>query len=64
MEKPWIRDPGWRNLGSGIRDKHPGSATLVDMIYHTATILSGAERETAQEAECTWHKRGNTALDQ
>jgi hypothetical protein len=30
-----IRDPGWRqfrsgmeNVGSGIRDKHPGSATL------------------------------------
>jgi hypothetical protein len=28
-----IRDPGWRQLGSGmeksrIRDKHPGSATL------------------------------------
>ena len=24
-----IRDPGWRQFGSGIRDKHPGSATLV-----------------------------------
>jgi hypothetical protein len=29
-----IRDPGWRQLGSGIeksriRDKHPGSATLL-----------------------------------
>jgi hypothetical protein len=31
-----IRDPGWKNsdpglkkVGSGIRDKHPGSATLV-----------------------------------
>jgi hypothetical protein len=28
-----IRDPGWRQFGSGmeksrIRDKHPGSATL------------------------------------
>jgi hypothetical protein len=22
-------DPGWKKLGSGIRDKHPGSATLV-----------------------------------
>jgi hypothetical protein len=22
-------DPGWRKVGSGIRDKHPGSATLV-----------------------------------
>jgi hypothetical protein len=24
-----IRDPGWEKVGSGIRDKHPGSATLV-----------------------------------
>jgi hypothetical protein len=22
------RDPGWRQFGSGIRNKHPGSATL------------------------------------
>jgi hypothetical protein len=25
-----IRDPGWKKVGSGIRDKHPGSATLPD----------------------------------
>jgi hypothetical protein len=24
-----IRDPGWKKFGSGIRNKHPGSATLV-----------------------------------
>jgi hypothetical protein len=29
----WIRDgknsnPGWKKVGSGIRDKHPGSAAL------------------------------------
>ncbi len=24
----WIRDPGWNKFGSGIGDKHPGSATL------------------------------------
>jgi hypothetical protein len=24
-----IRDPGWNKFGSGIRDKHPGSATLL-----------------------------------
>jgi hypothetical protein len=24
-----IRDPGWKKVGTGIRDKHPGSATLV-----------------------------------
>ncbi len=23
-------DPGWEKVGSGIRDKHPGSATLLD----------------------------------
>ncbi len=28
-EKIRIRDPGWKTLGSGIRDKHPGSATLL-----------------------------------
>jgi hypothetical protein len=22
-----IQDPGWKTFGSGIRDKHPGSAT-------------------------------------
>ncbi len=34
----WIRvregnnsDPGWKNLGSGIQDKHPGSATLINI---------------------------------
>jgi hypothetical protein len=26
---PWIRDPGWVKSGSGIRDKNPGSATLL-----------------------------------
>jgi hypothetical protein len=29
MERVRIRDPGWKKDGSGIRDKHPGSATLV-----------------------------------
>jgi hypothetical protein len=23
-----IRDPGWKKFGSGIRDEHPGSASL------------------------------------
>jgi hypothetical protein len=30
METVRIRDPGWKKVGSGIRDKHPGSATLVN----------------------------------
>jgi hypothetical protein len=29
METVRIRDPGWKKVGSGIRDKHLGSATLV-----------------------------------
>jgi hypothetical protein len=28
METVQIRDPGWKKVGSGIRDKHPGPATL------------------------------------
>jgi hypothetical protein len=37
LRKPffWVKilkffdaDPGWEKVGSGIRDKHPGSATL------------------------------------
>jgi hypothetical protein len=27
MEKIWIRDPGWKKVGSGF-GKHPGPATL------------------------------------
>ncbi len=26
----WIQDPGWKKFGSGIQDKHPGSATLIN----------------------------------
>ncbi len=36
-----IRDPGWEKPGSGIRDKHPGSATLKNTIVwfvHTVCI--------------------------
>ena len=29
METVRIREPGWKKVGSGIRDKHQGSATLV-----------------------------------
>jgi hypothetical protein len=29
METVRIRDPGWKKVGSGIRDKHPGSAPLI-----------------------------------
>jgi hypothetical protein len=29
METVRIRDPRWKKVGSGIRNKHPGSATLI-----------------------------------
>jgi len=32
METVRIRDPGWKKVGSGILDKHPGSATLVSKL--------------------------------
>ncbi len=35
-----IRDPGWRQFGSGIRDKHPGSATLSQTHIFDTIILS------------------------
>jgi hypothetical protein len=33
METVGIRDPGWKKVGSGIRDKHPGSAALGTVRY-------------------------------
>jgi hypothetical protein len=41
METVRIRDPGWKKVGSGIRDKHPGSATLrVNMEINRVNIES------------------------
>jgi hypothetical protein len=31
MLKFFYADPGWKKFGSGIRDKHPGSATLTNI---------------------------------
>jgi hypothetical protein len=42
METVRIRDPGWKKVGSGIRDKHPGSATLISSVdngHHKVRIL-------------------------
>jgi hypothetical protein len=33
MKTVRIRDPGWKKVGSGIRDKHPESATLVRAVW-------------------------------
>ncbi len=38
METVRIRDPGWKKVGSGIRDKHPGSATLIVQYSRNCTI--------------------------
>jgi hypothetical protein len=35
-----IRDPGWTKVGSGIRDKHPGSATLSAKMYSLLIFFS------------------------
>ncbi len=48
-----IRDPGWRLFGSGmeksrIRDKHPGSATLVMTYGFTCIVPSRSEGESRQ----------------
>jgi hypothetical protein len=32
-------DPGWKKIGSGIRDQHPGSATLKKKIVKVITII-------------------------
>jgi hypothetical protein len=52
----WIRDTGWKKFrsgiwdgkkldpGSGIRDKHPGSATLISTITHKVEVYTPSER--------------------
>jgi hypothetical protein len=37
METIRIRDPGLKKVGPGIREKHPGSATL--LIVHFLAVL-------------------------
>jgi hypothetical protein len=32
-------DPGWKKFGSGIRDKHPGTATL--KIIEAVPVVGG-----------------------
>jgi hypothetical protein len=38
IENIRIRDPGWKKFGSGIRDKHPGSATLVFGVFSCSSV--------------------------
>jgi hypothetical protein len=39
MESVRIRDPGWKKVGSGIRDKHPGCATLILGVYNFSRTI-------------------------
>ncbi len=34
----WIRGTGWKKIGSGIRDKHPGSATLLVAVVNICLL--------------------------
>jgi hypothetical protein len=40
METVRIRDPGWKKVGSGIRYKHPGSATLIGILTNVFSYKS------------------------
>jgi hypothetical protein len=41
METVRIRDPGWKKVGSGIRDEHPGSATLPGCLSRIRIFRTG-----------------------
>jgi hypothetical protein len=45
METVRIRDPGWEKVGSGIRDKHPGSETLIERL-NIRFAFTGKKRES------------------
>jgi hypothetical protein len=49
MEKIRIRDPGMEKFGSGIRDKHPGSVTL--LMSSLVADLDGQARRKGSERE-------------
>jgi len=48
METVRIRDPGWKKVGSGIRDKHPGSATLIPAVLRILDVYPGSGRGWGQ----------------
>jgi len=53
METVRIRDPRWKKVGSGILDKHPGSATL--LMSNDKTFIHGSHEAvclTVQERWC------------
>jgi hypothetical protein len=51
-----IRDPGWKKCGSGIRNKHPGSATLLETIKSKGiNVCSPQGLQDIKELH--WHAR-------
>ncbi len=46
METVRIRDPGWKKVGSGIRDKHPGSATLDETFLVGKSVVQTGGKKT------------------
>jgi hypothetical protein len=51
-----IRDPGWKKFGSGmensrIRDKHPGSATLIHSVLSAVIPLKIKDYSTRPGGE-------------
>jgi hypothetical protein len=44
-------DPGWKKFGSGIRDKHPGSATLFEELKE---ILLWVPQSKYSEKDCSY----------
>jgi hypothetical protein len=52
METVRIRDPGWKKVGSGIRDKHPGSATLLETVGAGCVACKSLNNTVFSHAHC------------
>jgi hypothetical protein len=50
MEKIRIRYPGWKKVGSGIRDKHPECTTLDDGTHFDGAVFHRLPRPVLHEA--------------
>ncbi len=47
-------DPGWKKVGSGIRDKHPGSATLPEAYIMYPTLYGAVDFLIVPSIACMW----------
>ncbi len=61
METVRIRDPGWEKVGSGIRDKPPGSATLIFSKYNYIILhfLVDLDNEEVSERQPAYSRHSN-----